>query len=648
MKPVSNAYSPRQSVPAALRTLCLVAGLALVPAFGASAHDASDDARHATDTLRAAAPHPVSPGSAIQAEGILTIIHGDDFDQGKGSHSLVVHDDNGRDMPVRFKGPPPALGARVSVTGILATDGGMDSAETMSATDTEPAMVAAAVTSQNAIFILVKFLDSGSDPFTQAAVQAVAVTNTNSVSNYFSEVSFGKQLLNITVTPWLTASMNTSTSCDYSAIASAANSAATKAGYNLGNYTNKYYVMPRNSSCGWAGLAYLGSPYLAWSNGYNSLQVYTHELGHNFRLDHAATVNCGTQVIGTGCSVAEYGDPFDTMGNKAAMHYNSMQKALLGWLPSSSVITHPGGTATYSLSPIETGGALTYAVKIAAASNRTYWIEYRQPLGFDGGIASYPNNGVQIRVAAPFQNSSGYDDTQLLDMTPGSSGGFGDAALLAGRSYTDSTYGITISVPTVSATLATVQVSSASLAATSTALSTSINPAASGTSVTFTAAVTGKSPTGTVNFTVNGGALCSATLSSGVAHCTSSSLPVGTDTVVAKYSGDTANTTSTSPALSQSVISVPDATAPTVTITSPTSGATLLKGMTTIGVNATDNVGIGLITLSVDGVVVATTNKAPLSYKWNTNKIASGTHTINATAKDTSGNQASTSIQVKR
>ena len=122
--------------------------------------------------------------------------------------------------------------------------------------------------------------------------------------------------------------------------------AATAAGYSLGSYTNKYYVMPRNSSCGWMGLAYLGAPYLAFSNGYNSLQVYTHELGHNFRLDHAATVNCGTQVIGSGCSVAEYGDPFDTMGNKAAMHYNSMQKALLGWLPSSSVITHGGGTAS--------------------------------------------------------------------------------------------------------------------------------------------------------------------------------------------------------------------------------------------------------------------------------------------------------------
>ena len=253
----------------------------------------------------------------------------------------MVHDDNGRDMPVRFKGTPPALGARVSVAGILAADGAIDSAETLSATDTAaPDVLAAAITSQNALFILVKFLDTATLPFTQAEVQAVAVNNSNSVANYYQEVSFGKQVLNVTVTPWVAAKMNTSTSCDYSAIASAANSAATAAGYNLGNYTNKFYVMPHNSSCGWMGLAYIGSPYLAWSNGYNSLKVYTHELGHNFMLDHAGSVNCGTQVIGTGCSVAEYGDQFDTMGNKAAMHYNSMQKALLGWLPSSSVVTH--------------------------------------------------------------------------------------------------------------------------------------------------------------------------------------------------------------------------------------------------------------------------------------------------------------------
>ena len=101
-----------------------------------------------------------------------------------------------------------------------------------------------------------------------------------------------------------------------------------------------------------------------------------------------------------------------------------------------------------------------------------------QPLGFDLGLASYPNNGVQIRVSSQFESASGADDTELLDMTPGSAGGFGDAALLAGQTYTDSTYGISVSVPSVSATLATVHVSSASLTATSTALASSVNPAA--------------------------------------------------------------------------------------------------------------------------------------------------------------------------
>jgi len=117
--------------------------------------------------------------------------------------------------------------------------------------------------------------------------------------------------------------------------------------------------------------------------------------------------------------------------------------------------------------------------------------------------------------------------------------------------------------------------------------------------------------------------------------------------VVAKYSGDSANAGSTSPVLSQTVTSVTDTTPPSVSITSPTAGATL-NGLVTIGVKATDNIAVALITLSVDGAVVATTNNSQLSYKWNTNKLKSGSHTISAIAKDTSGNQATTSIIVRK
>ncbi len=87
-------------------------------------------------------------------------------------------------------------------------------------------------------------------------------------------------------------------------------------------------------------------------------------------------------------AVSEYGDSFDVMGNISTMHFNAMQKSLLQWIPATSVKTHTSGTATYTLSPIESGGAASYAIKVPAAANRTYWVEYRQPIGFDGpGLA---------------------------------------------------------------------------------------------------------------------------------------------------------------------------------------------------------------------------------------------------------------------
>jgi len=188
-----------------------------------------------------------------------------------------------------------------------------------------------------------------------------------------------------------------------------------------------------------------------------------------------------------------------------------------------------------------------------------------------------------------------------------------------------------------SATPFTIQVSSKT--ATSTALTSSVNPSTAGVSVTFTSTVTGNSPTGTVAFTVNGSALCNVALANGVAKCTSASLPVGVDSVVAKYSGDAANGTSTSAVLSQTVVAAADTTAPTVTITSPINGATV-TGTTTIVAKATDNVAVALMTLSIDGTVVAMNTGGSLTYNWTTTSVATGEHWITATAKDTSGNRA--------
>ena len=79
---------------------------------------------------------------------------------------------------------------------------------------------------------------------------------------------------------------------------------------------------------------------------------------------------------------------------------------------------------------------------------------------------------------------------------------------------------------------------------TMTAVTSSPNPSTGGQQVTITATVSPSgppSPTGTVGFTSNGTAIsgCTAvTLSSGEAQCITSSLGVGTDAIVATYSGD--------------------------------------------------------------------------------------------------------------
>ena len=79
-------------------------------------------------------------------------------------------------------------------------------------------------------------------------------------------------------------------------------------------------------------------------------------------------------------------------------------------------------------------------------------------------------------------------------------------------------------------------------AATSTAVTSSVNPSDFGQSVTFTATVTSGAgtPTATVQFKDNGTNLGSAVAlsASGVAQFTTSSLTVGTHTITAEYSGD--------------------------------------------------------------------------------------------------------------
>ena len=99
------------------------------------------------------------------------------------------------------------------------------------------------------------------------------------------------------------------------------------------------------------------------------------------------------------------------------------------------------------------------------------------------------------------------------------------------------------------------EVGTTGTAATTTTLTSSLNPSVVGQAVTFTATVAagGGNPTGTVTFFVDGVAQAHAPLGGGTAGYSTSSLPGGSRTITASYSGDATFAPGKSPALTQTV-----------------------------------------------------------------------------------------------
>src|SRR5438552_4619503 len=84
----------------------------------------------------------------------------------------------------------------------------------------------------------------------------------------------------------------------------------------------------------------------------------------------------------------------------------------------------------------------------------------------------------------------------------------------------------------------------------------------------------------------------------------------------------------------------PDTTPPMVSITSPTSGASV-SGTLTMTANASDNVGVVGVQFLLDGANVgAEVTAAPYSAPWDTTTASRGSHTLTAVARDAAGNHA--------
>lgn len=82
-----------------------------------------------------------------------------------------------------------------------------------------------------------------------------------------------------------------------------------------------------------------------------------------------------------------------------------------------------------------------------------------------------------------------------------------------------------------------------------------------------------------------------------------------------------------------------DSTPPSVSLTSPASGAQV-SGTIAVTFDASDNVGVARVELLVDGAVVGSDSAAPYSISLDTRSLSNGAHSLGGRAVDTSGNAA--------
>jgi hypothetical protein len=410
--------------------------------------------------LRAAMPTTVQPyiEEEVKLTGEIEIVsrcHGT-------MHSLSYVLNTGEErLTLHFAGPQPTnlqSGSYFHGSGIRVND----SVALRWKGKTIAPMTAAALSNlgeQKVAVLLVNFRNNTTTPYAVNDARNLVFT---SVNNFIKENSQQQTWLSGDAFGWYTIDFDASV-CNPFQIRDNAHAAATAAGVNLSMYNRYIYVFPYVACIGVPGSGSVGgNPSRMWVNGSLDLRTVAHEFGHNLGLFHSFALDCGASAIGSNCTKIEYGDTLDIMGYPGVIgHYNAPQKERLGWMSNTIATVTTNGS--YVLAPYEgSANANPQALKIlkstdASTGKKTwYYVEYRQPLGFDSALSSNTNvrNGVVIHVGSEDPTVPTY----LLDMTPETASWL-DPALVVGKSFFDPEAGVTISTLWANSTGAAVSVS---------------------------------------------------------------------------------------------------------------------------------------------------------------------------------------------
>jgi len=353
---------------------------------------------------------------------------------------------------------------------------------------------------------------------------------------------------------------------------------------------------------------------------------------------------------------------------------------------TANVASSPAGTATGSVTfknGATTLGTVALSGGVAKLSTSSL------PVGHDGLTASYGgvslyfpsvsatvtevvNESTTTSIASSL-NPAVYDKTVVFTakVTPSISGiptgtvKFLDGATTLGTA-TLSSGSATFSIHTLAAGAHTITaeylgnatyVSSTSpkltqtitKAASTTALSSSLNPAEFDQSVVFTATVTSTAgvPTGTVTLVVDGVNHATGSLSSGVVKFNLSNLSVGKHTLSANYAGATDYASSASAVLTE-VVTAAKTTTTLVSSLNPSNHGTSVTFMATVK-STTSGTPTGTVTFKSGATTLGTAALSSGKATFATSALSVGTHSITATygaTTDYSGGVSSALSQV--
>jgi hypothetical protein len=285
---------------------------------------------------------------------------------------------------------------------------------------------------------------------------------------------------------------------------------------------------------------------------------------------------------------------------------------------------------------------------VSQATTATALSSSANPSAFGANVtftATVTSNGGAPTGAVTFKLGTAILGTRTLS---GGHAAFSTSALTIGSHNLTATYAGNADY-TASGSAALVQ--KVIKAASSTSVTSSVNPASFHQSVSFKGSVksaTGGVPTGTITFKNGTTLLGSATLTAGVGSITISTLAVGTRTISASYGGNADYDASTSAALTQTVHKATTKTAVGSSRNPSKSGQSVIFTATVSPAFGGDPTGPvtfkdGSVTLGT-GPVNATTHKATFT----TTKLTKGTHSITADYAGNANFAASSSAAIKQ